>query len=366
MSKQKTGKVYRIILAGSGRVARHHVQAISYLEKQGRARLVAICGPDQVGAETLLQKHYKGKHKHVAYYPDLTAGLAQEEADLVALATPSGTHKDLGLEALAAGCHILVEKPLAMTYADGLELAEAAAAAGKKLALGHKYRYLPCMADLASDLQAGKFGQVYYGSVILRWGHDQAYYDRAPWVGTRAADGGVILNQSVHAFDLLRWLMGLENQPLLETQGFAATQSHEMESEDLGLGVFHFAADRYISYEGTTSSQPDRQQVELFICCEQADIRAGLIGKKAHFSIRSQGKDLRWSYLRRYLGRVFRQGGLKGLWALKNPHTAIYSDLLIALEDDRDPLASSSAGLSSLEMVEALCQASGILATSPN
>lgn len=362
MSKQTRGKVYRIILAGSGRVARHHVQAISYQEKQGRARLVAVCGPDQAGAETLLQKHYKGKRSRVAYYPDLTAALAQEEADLVAIATPSGTHKDLGLEALGAGCHIFVEKPLAMTYEDGLTLAEAAAAAGKKLALGHKYRYLPCMADLAADIQAGKFGQVYYGSVILRWGHDQAYYDRAPWVGTRAADGGVIMNQSVHAFDLLRWLMGLENQPLLDTRGFAATQSHVMESEDLSLGVFSFAGDRYISYEGTTSSQPDCQQVELFICCAQADIRAGILGKKPHLSIRSQGKEQRRPYLRRYFSQLVCQEGFKGLQAVKNPHVAIYTDLLAAIAEDRQPLASSPAGLSSLEMVEALYRAAGIIA----
>lgn len=362
MSENTAAQVQKIILAGSGRVARHHVQAISYQEKKGRAQLVAICGPDQAGAQALLQEHYKGDRSRVAYYPDLTAALAQEKADLVAIATPSGTHKDLGLEALAAGCHIFVEKPLAMTYQDGLELAEAAAAAGKKLALGHKYRYLPCLADLAADIQAGKFGQVYYGSVILRWGHDQAYYDRAPWVGTRAADGGVIMNQSVHAFDLLRWLMGLEDQALLDTRGFTSTQSHVMESEDLSLGVFSFAGDHYISYEGTTSSQPDRQQVELFICCAQADIRAGIMGHKPHLSIRSQGKELRRPYLRRFFSQLIRQEGLKGLQAAKNPHIAIYTDLLKAIAEDREPLASSPAGLSSLEMVEALYRASGIIA----
>lgn len=360
MPQSSTHKPYRIILAGSGRAAKHHVEAIAYQLAKGRAKFVAICGPDRAGAEALLQKYFKDQARQVAYYPDLAQALEQEEADLVALATPSGTHKDLGLQAIAAGCHILVEKPLAMTYQDGQTLAQAAAAAEKKLAVGHKYRYLPCMAELAADIQAGKFGQVYYGSVILRWGHDQAYYDRAPWVGTRAADGGVIMNQSVHAFDLLRWLMGLEKQALEASRGFASTQSHRMESEDLGLGLFQFSGGSYISYEGTTSSQPDRQQVELFLCTAQADIRAGLCGKKPHLSILGGGREQRWAYLKRYLARLLKQEGLAGLKILTNPHIAIYSDLLGAIEEDREPLASSEAGLSSLEMVEALYQAADI------
>lgn len=322
---------------------------------------MAVADRNQEQALVNLKANYPESGR-VTFYSDLDELLEQEAVDLVVVSTPSGSHKDLALTALSRGKHLLLEKPLAMTLADAIRIRQEVEKTDVKLALGHIYRYLPVMQDLQAKLAAGDFGKIYYGTVVVRWGHDQAYYDATAWRGTRAADGGIILNQSVHALDLMRWLLLAEDQKIVSCQGQAATQSHQMESEDLALGIFEFANGSYLSYEGSSSTQVDYHEAQFFICTEKADIRAGVKKGKAYISIRQDGKDYGKAYVRKFLRRQLKAEGLSSLASLINPHTAIYTDLLAAIHEDREPLADVSSGVSSLEMVDALYRACGIIA----
>ena len=381
----------KFALVGLGRAARHHLMALRVQQKKGRAELIAVADANQAAADKALHTHAKAYFKDVPIYASLGEILEHCQPDVVAITTPSGSHKALAMEALAAGCHLLVEKPIAMSSDDAREICEAAEKAGKRVALGHVYRYFPLVDQVQHDLKVGRFGRIYYGTVQVRWGHDQAYYDSAPWRGTRAADGGVVMNQSVHALDLMRWLLCVDDNDSSETseafktpetlvtsevsevsdlskapetsvKAFCDRQSHRMESEDLGLALFRFCNGSYLSYEGTTSSEPAAQEASFYICAEKGEIRARLYRKKISCEmIENGGKRVTWQYIRRWLGRELKKEGLAALTQIGNPHYFIYSDLIEAICEKRDPRASARDGLASVAMVEAVYRDSGIL-----
>lgn len=390
----------KFALVGLGRAARHHLMALRVQQKKGRAKLIAVADANQAAADKALHTHAKAYFRDVPIYASLGEILEHCQPDVVAITTPSGSHKALAMEALAAGCHLLVEKPIAMSSEDAREICEAAEKAGKRVALGHVYRYFPLVDQVQHDLRNGRFGRIYYGTVQVRWGHDQAYYDSAPWRGTRAADGGVVMNQSVHALDLMRWLLcaGESDAPkVYETckpsetlkpskvsgffdpsyaseasdaskaseitvKAFCDRQSHRMESEDLGLALFRFSNDSYLSYEGTTSSEPAAQEASFYICAEKGEIRARLYRKKISCEmIENGGKRVTRQYIRRWLGRELKKEGLAALTQIGNPHYFIYSDLIEAIREKHDPRASARDGLASVAMVEAIYKDSGIL-----
>lgn len=381
----------KFALVGLGRAARHHLMALRVQQKKGRAELIAVADANQAAADKALHTHAKAYFRDVPIYASLGEILEHCQPDVVAITTPSGSHKALAVEALAAGCHLLVEKPIAMSSEDAREICEAAEKAGKRVALGHVYRYFPLVDQVQHDLKNGRFGRIYYGTVQVRWGHDQAYYDSAPWRGTRAADGGVVMNQSVHALDLMRWLLCVDDNDSSETseayrtpetlvpsgvsevsdlskgpetsvKAFCDRQSHRMESEDLGLALFRFSNGSYLSYEGTTSSEPAAQEASFYICAEKGEIRARLYRKKISCEmIENGGKRIARQYIRRWLGRELKKEGLAALTQIGNPHYFIYSDLIEAIREKRDPRASARDGLASVAMVEAIYKDSGIL-----
>lgn len=390
----------KFALVGLGRAARHHLMALRVQQKKGRAKLIAVADANQAAADKALHTHAKAYFRDVPIYASLGEILEHCQPDVVAITTPSGSHKALAMEALAAGCHLLVEKPIAMSSEDAREICEAAEKAGKRVALGHVYRYFPLVDQVQHDLRNGRFGRIYYGTVQVRWGHDQAYYDSAPWRGTRAADGGVVMNQSVHALDLMRWLLcagesdapkvsetckpsetlkpskvsgffdpsyaseasDASKAPEITVKAFCDRQSHRMESEDLGLALFRFSNDSYLSYEGTTSSEPAAQEASFYICAEKGEIRARLYRKKISCEmIENGGKRVTRQYIRRWLGRELKKEGLAALTQIGNPHYFIYSDLIEAIREKHDPRASARDGLASVAMVEAIYKDSGIL-----
>lgn len=352
-------KPLNIILIGCGRIAEKHLKAIRFQEKKGRATLVAVCDTSAESARARLRAAVKGAYAAVPVYEDSGKALRENEADIAVITTPSGSHYQLAMDALEAGAHLLVEKPLSMRSAEARAISEAAEKADRRLAVGHIYRYFPCVSLLRKDLENSRFGRILYGSVQVRWGHDQAYYDQAPWRGTRASDGGVVMNQSVHALDLMHWLLCADETRAVNS--FCDTQNHVMESEDLGLATYYFADGKYLHYEGSTSGNPRAQEAAFYICCEKAEIRARLYRKKISFSVLThEGKEWRWHYLWRWMKDTWSRDRLGGILAVGNPHQAIYSDLIEAITERRAPLADGRSGAHAVHMVQELYRACGI------
>lgn len=103
-----------------------------------------------------------GAYSTVQATGDYEAVLADPEVDAVAVATPAGTHLDVALAALRAGKHVLVEKPLAATYEDGLRLVNEAEDRGLTLMCDHTYCYTPAVARIRELVRSGELGEIHY------------------------------------------------------------------------------------------------------------------------------------------------------------------------------------------------------------
>ena len=123
----------------------------------GQFRLAWVVDLDESRAQRAV-----GRYSTVGTTDDLAVVLADENVSAVAIATPAASHLDLVLGALRAGKHVLVEKPLAATYADGLRLVEEADRSGLMLMCDHTYCYTPAVSKIREIVRSGELGDLHF------------------------------------------------------------------------------------------------------------------------------------------------------------------------------------------------------------
>jgi predicted dehydrogenase len=132
-------------------------------------------------------------------YGSLEELLKKEKPEAVTVAVPTESHHRAVMEALGAGCHVMVEKPIAATLAEADELVAAAKSANRVLAVGHIERYNPAVLELKRRLDEGQLGRVY-----------QFDAQRLGPFPQRIRDVGVVIDLATHDLDLMRFLTGSE------------------------------------------------------------------------------------------------------------------------------------------------------------
>lgn len=354
---------FKIALIGCGRVADKHLKAINYLAKNNRkhgkrVELSALVDPyTEARSRVLGQYKFSNRVYQFKTIDDLFN--SDNKADIVAITTPSSQHYLQAKLSLENDCHVFIEKPMTLQLKHAQEIQNLALSKNKKIVLGHIFRYYPLVGLVIEDIAKGYFGKPLYGNICVRWGHDQAYYDQAAWRGTREHDGGVIMNQSIHALDLMHWFLG--EPALVAAKGSISTQIHQMEAEDLGFGIFEFEDDRWLAVEGTTNTDPKRPEASFFLRCSKGEIRAGTLAGKLSFStIDQSNRQLRGKYLREEIKQRIKKEGYSFLFQMANPHTGIYLDLIESILHDKQTLANGESGIKSLEMVLALYKDAGV------
>lgn len=345
MAKREKQKKYTIALVGAGVVAARHRKAIDYLQKKKRASLLAVVDSNEAAAAAFLGS------KTIPVYTSLEALLETTTPDLVAITTPSGSHFALGKMALEKGCHVLIEKPMTMAVSEANELLALAREKERIISVGHIYRYVPISDAIHEMATDGRLGRCLYGTVQVRWGHDQAYYDKAAWRGTYADDGGVLLNQAVHAIDLMQWLI---NREALEAQAIVATQHHEMEAEDLALGVVRFRDNVYLQVEATTNSDPAIPEAAFTLFFAKGEMRVVLYAGKLTVVARRYGEKVNTKILSQAVRSKIRKHGLGIIKHLGNPHTFLYLDTVRAMDTGTPAIADGQSGKAALATVLAL------------
>lgn len=341
-------------LIGCGRVSVKHLKAI--LKKNSGLSLTAIVDSNPQAPARLLHDAGLSDSKAkkllagIRLYTDFEEMLQKEKPEVVAITVPSGLHYKFAKAAILSGSNVLLEKPMTMCSSEARELYELSESTGKKIAMGHIYRYFPMVGNLRRDIAAGVFGTISHGSVIVRWGHDQAYYDQAAWRGTWKSDGGALMNQSVHALDLLCWLM---NGTAVSASAMLARRFHDIEAEDVAIGMLTLDNQTLCHIEGTTTTSIHDHEASFFINGSKGTLRVGLRKGKPFFDIRdAEGHKKGFYYFRKDL----KENGFAGLLSLLNPHAGIYADLVLAIHENRNPVADAKSGYTSVDMVLALYQ----------
>ena len=177
--------------------------------------------------------------------------LARPDIDAVSICVPSGLHAQVAVDALQAGKHVLVEKPIALSLADADRMIAVARECGLRLGVVLQNRYNSPMQQVRRAVDEGRLGRLYLGNACVRWYRPQSYYDDE-WHGTWAMDGGALMNQSIHHIDALQWFMG----PVQSVQAYTATLAHRMEAEDVGVAVLRFVSGALGTVEGSTLTWP--------------------------------------------------------------------------------------------------------------
>jgi UDP-N-acetyl-2-amino-2-deoxyglucuronate dehydrogenase len=324
----------RFGIVGAGAIASTHAQAIAQLTG---ADLVAVTDAKAESAEAMARRY------HCAAEPDLKALLTRDDVDIVSICVPSGLHAEVGVQAAAAGKHVLVEKPIDVTLAAADRLIDAAAAAGVRLTVVSQHRFDPGIVELRGLIDGGELGRLLLGEASTKWHRTQSYYDSAAWRGTWALDGGSLMNQGIHYVDLLLACMG----PVAEVTAVYATQTHQVEVEDTALALLRFRSGALGTLVSSTSVFPGfAQRLEItgtggtVIVEDGAIIERGLISAPPGRPERTASAD--------------RAAGVSTPAVGVASHAAQIADFVDAIELDRQPLATGQDGRAALEVVIAV------------
>jgi len=236
----------RIALIGAGNIAQHHARV--FTELGDRVSLVAVADPDIAKAESLAADTGAGS------YGSLAQALAAQDFDAVVVATPTGTHSEVAIEALEAGKHVLIEKPAEVTLERTDRIIAAQEASGKLVTVVSQHRFDPSTELLVAAIKRGELGRLTSGVASIDWWRGQRYYDSGDWRGTWALDGGgALMNQGVHTVDLLVAALGTP----VEVFGYTATLAHErIETEDVAAAVVKFESGAIGVLHGSTAVYP--------------------------------------------------------------------------------------------------------------
>ena len=277
-----------------------------------------------------------GEELNCPWSTDAAEAYGRDDVDVVMMMTPSGLHAKLGVEAIAAGKHLIVTKPMDVTTAACDELIDAADAAGLKLGVDYQSRYVDANLRLAEAMRRGWLGRPILGEARFKWYRAQSYYDAGDgWRGTWAMDGGGSLaNQGAHNCDLLLWFMGEPTRVYAET----AVLNHDIETEDLGLVILNFESGaRGTILATTTFPASDYHSVEVHGSEGGVILEDSLAGK-----YRTVGDGL--------------QEKMEGV--VNEVHNAI-EDMVQALETDGQMRVDGREGRRTVALLEAIYSSAG-------
>lgn len=326
-------------LIGCGRISVNHVAA-------ALANKLDIVAISDILSDKMKEKKQKFQlGQETKEYTDYKEMLKKEKPDLVAICTESGKHAKIALDCIDMGCHVIIEKPIALSLADADEIIQKAKAKRVKVCTSHQNRFNKSIKKIREAVEAGRFGKMFYGTAHIRWCRDKNYYDQASWRGTWAQDGGALMNQCIHNIDLLRWMMGDE---VVEVVGMTDKLNHPyLECEDLGVALVKFKNGSYGIIEGTTDIYPRNLEETLYLFGEKGTVKAGgtSVNKIETWQF-ADGEDEETSVINEFHESPPNVYGFG--------HTPLYADMIDAIQNDREPYVNAEAGKRALEMVLAI------------
>lgn len=209
----------RVAVVGVGSMGRNHVRVYNEMPE---TELVAVVDSNPRATEQI-EKLYR-----VSVYNNVSEMLEKERPDAVSVVVPTIEHFKVTKQILEAGCHVLVEKPIAATVEDAEVLIYTAERMNRVLMVGHIERFNPAIIELKRRLELGELGQIF-----------QIYARRLGPFPTRINDVGVVMDLAPHDIDIMRYLTGREVTSMYARTKHKLGGSHD----DLFVGIVNFDDD---------------------------------------------------------------------------------------------------------------------------
>lgn len=328
----------RFAIIGAGNIGHVHAQAIAAIPG-ARLTVVGSKNPDRGQA--------LAKANDALWIPDYLDAASHPAVDVVCICTPTGAHAELAVAAAEAGKHLVIEKPLDVTLARVDQILAAARAAGVKTTCIFPYRCMDGSQAAKKAVEAGRLGRLTMADARVTWYRTQEYYDLGVWRGTWELDGGgALMNQSIHAIDLMQWLAG----PVNSVFGRVGTLAHRMETEDTGAAVLTLANGGIATIQGATS------------CWPGLPATVALYGDEGTIVLH-EGRIVTWKLADAVPGEEEAMLALEGgqgsgssdpMGVSYELHRRQLADMVQAIQEDRPPAIDGAEGRASIEIILAI------------
>jgi predicted dehydrogenase len=220
------------------------------------------------------QKAVKWGQPDVPCFTDLAEALDSIEADAVLLVTPPAGHFEQTMLAFEHGYHVLCEKPLVEEMSEAIELVRQAKNRGLQLMVGMNFRYLPTSQAIRRFIREQRFGTPGYGHFVYLRNRDGRRHDLNDYPLTM--EQPMLLEQSIHHLDLLRYCYGAEVEALTADTWRPSWSTY---ADDCCVSVLlRFEGGLHVNYIGTWTAGWNRFQFQWRTDCPQ-----GTIIQKAQF-----------------------------------------------------------------------------------
>lgn len=328
----------RVAVVGMGFIGGFHCRSLADVPE---AHLAAVA--DAIDTPSLRKA---ADDYNVAAYTDLKELLKRDDIDAITIGTPSGLHGDIAMKAMAAGKHVLTEKPMEITLAK----ADAMIASAKKnkvcLGVISQHRADPGIEELREAIHSGALGKIVLAEAYVKWYRTQEYYDSGGWRGTWKLDGGgALMNQGVHTVDMLQYVMDSEVESVVAQTGRFA---HErIEVEDLAQALLRFKNGALGMIVASTAIYPgmsERLEVTgtkgtIVVEKDQVTLRV-VMGE----SEKPKSKDV----------GEFGVGAANPQAISNRGHVIQFTDFIRAIQDGREPMIPDREGRKPLEIILAI------------
>lgn len=187
---------YRVVMIGGGIIARNHLNAIRQTNELDAA---AVADTDDRKGRALAEEY------GIAFYRDYKEMVLREKPDIAVIALPHHLHVSCSVWCAGQGCHLLLEKPMALNVRECGEILQAVSESGVKLMVGHTQHYWPANLQAKELIRSGELGKL----LAIHDTRHLFYYaeSRPEWfLEKKKAGGGILMNLGAHSIDKIQWL----------------------------------------------------------------------------------------------------------------------------------------------------------------
>lgn len=251
-----------VAILGARGYGKVHLAAMTELADEGIAKVVAIADPAGVDAVANIPDD-------TPIFADLGALLDHVVPDVVVIATPIHTHRELAEQAMRAGSHVLVEKPTTATLAEFESMVQVAAQTSRACQVGFQSFGSRALPEIARSITSGEIGDLVSIGGIGTWTRYTSYYERARWAGRRHLDGrdvvdGVVTNPLAHAVATGLRIAGARTIDDVEDITTDLFRAHDIEADDTSAIRVSTASGLTLSF-GLTLAAADSADPRLMI-----------------------------------------------------------------------------------------------------
>ena len=250
--------VIRFGILGCGYIGQKHAKFIS---ENPDCELVALCD---------VTENNWTKSLNIPFFSDKNIFLQQENIDVVCICTPNAFHAKQAIEAIKAGKHVVIEKPMGLTKVECENVIFTALNHQKQVFVVMQNRYATTAQWLKNLVENDILGKIFLVEINAYWNRDERYY-KGDWHGKKDLDGGTLFTQFSHFIDTIYWIFGdVKN---ITSRFFNFNHQNQIEFEDSGIINFDLEKGGVGAFNYSTSVWDKNMESTLTVIAENGSLK---------------------------------------------------------------------------------------------